>query len=198
MRVFLTDLSISAEIVTGLAAALPEEQSRRAGNFAATVGFHLVRYAVKQIVPDADAAHWIYAEHGKPRLASGAPYFNLSHSRHGVAVAVSDEQEVGIDLEEIKMRPFKFMQRYYNKQESADVERASDKASEIVRIWTAKEAAAKQLGTGIDANFRNIPINRVQSSLLIVGDVPHWLSVTPADAPVQIEWIAAECLLPDI
>ena len=198
MRIFLTDLQIAADMTEKLTASLPAEHRHRAGNLAATVGFHLVRYALHQITPEADADRWIFGANGKPHLMAGKPFFNLSHSHHGVAVAVSDITEVGVDLEEVKARPFKFTQRYFTEQEQNAVESAEDPTDEIVRIWTAKEAAAKLQGTGIDRNFRNIPTNGVENTHISIHGIPHWLAVAPTCGHLEIEWINAEQLLFDI
>ena len=47
----------------------------------------------------------IYAEHGKPAFAAGTPlWFNLSHSGDDIALLLSDEGEVGCDIEVIRAR----------------------------------------------------------------------------------------------
>ena len=198
MHIFVTDLQIDLNTARILCDALPPEHAHRASNLAATVGYHLVRYAVGQINPFADTTHWELGENGKPRLADGAPCFNLSHSRYGVAVAVSAAHEVGIDLEEIRPHHQRLSKRYCTKAEQALIDDSKDPTSELIRIWTAKEAAAKRLGTGIDKDFRNIPTNGVQNVRITLGDTPHWLSVSPADEMPQITWITAEELLQSI
>ena len=94
MRVFLTNLNISQEDAERLVAALPPSQAARAKSLGATVGFHLVRYALRQISPEAAELPWQIRRGGKPCLPAGAPYFNLSHSNHALAwvLAFSDKQ----------------------------------------------------------------------------------------------------------
>ena len=74
---------------------------RREAYVQSVAGFCLVRYAL-QLDPTIDTDAWTFAENGKPYLCSGTPFFNLSHTAHCVAVAVSATEEVGIDIEEIK------------------------------------------------------------------------------------------------
>ena len=198
MRIFVVDLQTAADVIEALTVALPAEHRHRAGDLAATVGFHLVRYALHQITPEADADRWIFGANGKPHLMAGKPFFNLSHTRNGVAVAVSDITEVGVDLEEVKARPFKFVQKYFTEQEIKALEHTESKTSEIIRIWTAKEAAAKLQGTGIDRNFRNIPTNGVENTHISIHGIPHWLAVAPTCGHLEIEWINAKQLLFDI
>lgn len=196
MRVFLTDLNIDAQTASRLTASLPSEQYHRANDLAATVAFCLLRHAVAQVSPTASPNTWLTTMHGKPYL-EGGPHFNLSHSRHGVAVVISTHQEVGIDLEEVRERPFKFTERYFTAAEQKAVAQATDRTNETIRIWTVKEAAAKCKGTGIDRDFCNIPTNGVKSARIMLCDVPYWLSVTPAAEMPTIEWVCAEQLLPD-
>ena len=155
MRVFLTDLNMPQEMAERLVAALPPSQAARAKSLGATVGFHLVRYALHQTAPEAAALPWQIREGGKPCLPAGAPFFNLSHSNHGVAAAISLQEEVGIDLEEIRPHPIHFAERYYSKAEQAAVSTAQDPQSELIRIWAAKEAAAKCSGEGLRGYPRN-------------------------------------------
>ena len=195
MRVFVTELNITPETATALFSALPKAQAHRAGNLAATVGFLLVRYALRQYDPALSAEHWQKSAHGKPFLA-GTPYhFNLSHSRYGVAVAVSDRKELGIDIEEVRPHPQRFAARYFSEAEQALVASAADPHSDLVRIWTAKEAEAKRLGTGLSAGIAQISTDRVASTPITLCQKPHWLSVSPANAIPTIERITAEELL---
>ena len=47
----------------------------------------------------------IYGEQGKPAFANGHPlWFNLSHSGDDIAMLISDEGEVGCDIEVIRPR----------------------------------------------------------------------------------------------
>ena len=197
MHIFVTDLQITADTATALCNALPPEHTQRASSLAAAVAYHLVRYAVRRVSPLTDTRHWELDENGKPHLAAGAPCFNLSHSRYGVAVAVDDCQ-VGIDLEEIRPHHPDLPRRYYTEAEQALIDSSHDPTSELIRIWTAKEAVAKQLGTGIDKNFRNIPTNGVQNARITLGSTPHWLSISPANEMPPLVWVTAEQLLLDI
>ena len=66
MRVFLTDLNMPQEMAERLVAALPPSQAARAKSLGATVGFHLVRYALRQISPKAAELPWQIRRWGKP------------------------------------------------------------------------------------------------------------------------------------
>ena len=96
-------------------------------------------------------------------LAAGFPAieFNISHSDGCVAVAVSMDGPVGIDLEcvaadlrsEIVEDVLTAAERDRLLQLSAD-----EKWRRFMRIWTAKEACAKALGLGLGLDFRRIEV----------------------------------------
>jgi len=67
-----------------------------------------------------------YPDGGKPALAGG-PYFSISHSGARVAVALSEQCEVGIDIEDLAA--------------AADADRLGH--------WTAVEATLKAAGSGL-------------------------------------------------
>lgn len=202
MRVFLTDISaIDKKELKRLAATLPPFRKASAercneDNYPQhVVSFCLVRYAIRQLDANADTEHWIIGEHGKPRLAAGKPFFNLSHSATTVAVVVSEEGEVGIDVEEIKPHVKGFASRYFGVDEQAAVEAAVDPTAELCRIWSAKEAVGKALGTGLSGGIRTILCDRAQSTRIEAGGCPQWLSVAPANAMPLLEWISVDQLV---
>uniref|UniRef100_A0AAU2VBR4 4'-phosphopantetheinyl transferase superfamily protein n=1 Tax=Streptomyces sp. NBC_00003 TaxID=2903608 RepID=A0AAU2VBR4_9ACTN len=93
---------------------------------------------------------------GKPRLASqpGIPSlgFNLSHSGHFMAIALSEHHEVGIDIEMLRERQGReiIAERFFTTEERDWLSNTPDeKASAFQRLWTAKEAYSKALGRGL-------------------------------------------------
>lgn len=93
-------------------------------------------------------------ERGKPQLSTGELQFNLSHSGALAAVAVSAEHPVGVDIERLRpLEPIALARRFLAPEE-ADSLVAVPKAQQgaaFLRLWTAKEAYVKALGTGIGA-----------------------------------------------
>ena len=93
----------------------------------------------------------IYGEQGKPAFAKGHPlWFNLSHSGDDIALLMSDEGEVGCDIEVI--RPRKNWQALANavfsmtEHDELEREAPEERLSAFWRIWTRKEAIVKQRG----------------------------------------------------
>lgn len=144
-----------------LAPSCLDEENRRAARFVhaedrqAYLAAHgLLRQALDEYAPGLGAEPFAEGEYGKPYLAGDSPdvRFNLSHCRTRVCCAVSVGADCGIDVEPL------------NRQCSAALERATLtirerrlllgrhgalRAEQFLRVWTAKEAVIKALGTGL-------------------------------------------------
>lgn len=96
----------------------------------------------------------------RPRLEhddKGAPYLpdhpelsvSISHCRTAVAVAVSPEGRVGIDVECRRRVGEDLMKRVCTADELAAVQASADPTMTFLQLWTRKEAVLKMGGTGI-------------------------------------------------
>ena len=131
---------------------------------------------------------------GKPALLDGpAPQhplrFNLSHSHGRMLVAVAGEQDVGVDLEQIrdKVEVAKLAERFYAPGERDRVINLSgpDQAQWFYRYWVAKEAVLKGQAVGLPSLQRceiltsdYLPRAEVQVSegaAMQPGWTIHWL-----------------------
>ena len=99
-------------------------------------------------------------------------FFSISHCGSAVAVAVDDE-EVGIDIEEVS-RYREHLVNYVLNEEEKD---KMDKKEMFIEIWTKKEAVFKLLGTGITHEIKDILKNNSGINVVSkkVGD--RYLSV---------------------
>lgn len=92
-----------------------------------------------------------YGEHGKPAFSpQQALWFNLSHSGDHIALLLSDEGEVGCDIEVIRPRANwrALANAAFSRGEHAeiDAEHPDRQLAAFWRIWTRKEAMVKQRG----------------------------------------------------
>lgn len=92
-----------------------------------------------------------YGEQGKPAFASNIPlWFNLSHSEDDIALLVSDEGEVGCDIEVIRPRANwrALATELFSPAEQAEIEteHPNQQLAAFWRVWTCKEAIVKQRG----------------------------------------------------
>lgn len=92
---------------------------------------------------------------GKPFLQGSPVSFNLSHSGHLVAVALSVGLEVGVDVEaqrRLHGDAVSLAARFCHAEECGALTALPERGREaaFLRIWTARESLVKALGTGLD------------------------------------------------
>lgn len=141
-----------------------QEQARAARfRFAGDRSTHVAAHALKRKVLSLHAATpplaWRFeaTSHGKPQIVEPACEtrlrFNLSHAHGIVAVAVSCNHEVGIDVEMVDPARLTtdMAVRFFSPAEVEMVNQAdSELRTEILfRIWTLKEAYIKAVGLGL-------------------------------------------------
>ena len=87
---------------------------------------------------------------GAPSLPSRPDLsVSLSHCRRAVAVAISHEGRVGIDVESRRRMSDGLVERVCTPEELAAVRAAADPVMAFLQLWTRKEAVLKCRGTGI-------------------------------------------------
>lgn len=101
-----------------------------------------------------DLPEMIYGIRGKPAFLAGSPYFfNLSHSGDYIALLLSDEGDVGCDIE--ICRPLARWRALANTLFCQEERRALDQyppehqLAAFWHLWTRKEAIIKQSGGSI-------------------------------------------------
>ena|ERR1051325_1218984 len=125
---------------------------------------------------------------GKPTLQTecGAPelLFNLTHSRGAIALAVSKEREVGIDVEE-RYRIVEYLplaERFFAASEARYLQQMinnEQRREAFFAIWTLKEAFVKGIGRGLsfplDAFCFDLQCNRLLAFRPLADFVsPEW------------------------
>lgn len=114
-----------------------------------------------------------YGKNGKPELVNSSVVnklkFNLSHSKEYAMLAVTDSNEIGVDIELIKSIPEMLDIAYelYTENENDLLKNASDESQNIFfRFWTRKEAIIKAVGKGLSAPLKMIDVSS-DSSIVI-------------------------------
>lgn len=116
-----------------------------------------------------------------PRLEhdeKGAPYLpehpeisvSISHCRKAVAVVVSSEGRVGIDVECRRKIGDGLLERVCTPDEQAAVCAAEDSTMAFLQLWTRKEAVLKMRGTGIQG-FGSM-VDALSAEDVVVTDIP--------------------------
>ncbi|HSL02299.1 MAG TPA: 4'-phosphopantetheinyl transferase superfamily protein [Nitrospiraceae bacterium] len=128
-------------------------------------------------------------EAGKPfvtRELRGQPpiTFNLSHAQGRALIAVSQEQEVGVDLERIRpdIEVTQLSERYFAPSEHAAIMQLTQeqRTARFFRFWVAKEAVLKAQGVGLWALS--------QCEILLVADGVGAEVLAPVGSPLQDNW----------
>jgi 4'-phosphopantetheinyl transferase len=119
---------------------------------------------------------------GKPYVnPNRRPWFNIAHSETLVVCAVSQECELGIDVEPIaRLVPPEIAEEYFPEAERRWIDSlpSSDRGIGRLRLWTLKEAFIKATGRGLaqplqDFSFEFEPI-RVRFLDAGLGDNCEW------------------------
>lgn len=124
-----------------------------------------------------------YTDSGKPFVVNNPVYFNLSHSGDLIVVALHDRYCLGIDLEQIKPRPFAHLiRRYFSLGEQQWFSRLNpaDLGEQFYRSWVIKEAYSKLLEVRLPhtlAEFNTIP-------LLTGKPAPQAITIAEIPAPI--------------
>lgn len=101
---------------------------------------------------------------GKPCLRDNDLAFNLTHSGDLAALAVSTEQEVGLDIECLAPQTALagdlsgLITACFRPDEAAAIRAAPDLRRAFLRFWTAKEARMKLTGEGLGLDPRAIAL----------------------------------------
>ena len=97
-----------------------------------------------------------YNEHGKPFLSHYPNvFFNLSHCKNGIAVAV-DFSPVGIDIESFRKSNLSLINKTMNPTEAEWIRASSEPVEAFTQYWTRKEAVVKLRGTGLVDDLHHI------------------------------------------
>ncbi len=90
--------------------------------------------------------------------------FNLTHSGALAAAVLSADGKVGIDIEKIEYTDIdkkeRLAERYFTENEKKLLRESEEHTEAFYRIWTAKEALAKQKGEGLATALSCDTVNR--------------------------------------
>lgn len=114
-------------------------------------------------------------ENGKPYLANFPQRISLTHSFDYAAVMMSDNGEVGIDLELVKPKIVRIADKFMKPDELAAI--GKDRIEKLYACWCAKEAVYKLQGNKGVSFKDNMTVNpfdyQDQGVLFLDLDSPH-------------------------
>ena len=103
------------------------------------------RILIQQLLNAMEKIAVVYDEYGKPHLANSDHKISISHSKNYVAVILSKEHKVAIDIELIEPRIEKLSNKFMTSSELASLHEEG-KIEQMYIVWCAKEALYKLYG----------------------------------------------------
>lgn len=110
--------------------------------------------------------HMCRNKFGKPSLTPGVcpmpPYFNISHGRDLLAVALSEHAPIGVDVEWTSLRlldqAITLSKELFHQSEMQRLihTKPALRAGQFCRMWTLKEAAIKAMGKSLDSPIHQL------------------------------------------
>lgn len=189
-HVWAIPLKVSEDILRIFEAVLSSDERRRAKAFRIEglgprfVAAHgslriiLARYLEER----PDKLEFKLEHRGKPCLAgdhsAGNLKFNLSHSAELALLAIANDCEVGVDLEEVRdvKEMEQLAERFFHPTEVGDIMLAANRNEAFFRHWTAKEAVLKAFGSGITERLDHfqVPPSGTASGWVDVSGMPSF------------------------
>lgn len=151
-------------------------QKRTKKSFSSAVfGIILAKHATKSLYNLSFANQsFSYTKKGKPFFENQNLYFSISHSGDYVACTTA-KKPVGIDIQKIHPFSERLAKRICNSLEYESISKSENKSSNLTKLWSQKEAAAKQTGEGIFASdFKNCLNGKTCFSKKICD---YWISI---------------------
>lgn len=131
------------------------------------------------------------SHYGKPYLVDRTVYFNLSHAGQYILYAIGLQQEIGIDIEEIRqdIKLQDIAERFFSVYENQFLYQLAEnqKVEAFFRIWTCKEAFIKAVGKGLSFPLKEFDIDITQDQLRLVG-IRHTNESTDVVVENSLKW----------
>ena len=127
----------------------------------------LARLILKEMVNKLDLNYdgIVLSKNGKPHFKSLGVYFNYSHSKNYILVALSSE-ELGVDIEENRLIPDNVAKKYLNNIEK----------EKRLKYWVIKESYVKLLDEP-KLMYENIDIDNIEKNKYIIETSKYIASI---------------------
>jgi 4'-phosphopantetheinyl transferase len=196
-RVNLDDINYQLEYLISL---LSPEETKRSKRFIFDRDRHCyqVTHSMKRLILanyldcDPQCLHFKIESYGKPALANlQSPLkiqFNISHSRDLILIAITVEDQIGIDIEysDKKKSIESLSETIFSPSEMKfflTLKSQREKEKTFFRCWTRKEAYLKAIGIGLRQDRTNISVdlNKTLSS-------HDWLKISTISQSEIMPW----------
>ena len=109
-----------------------------------------------------------YTKYNKPYFEGSPIKFSISHSGEIVVCALSNEHEIGIDIEEILDIEIADFKSQMTESEWNKIAFSNNKKDSFFDYWTQKESVIKAHGTGLSTPLKSFEI--IDDTTIIAGE----------------------------
>jgi len=171
MHIWRVVIPRSLHSLSGLKSLLNEEELTKAGSYyfdrdrnCYIIARGVLRTLLSSYLNTSPLAlQFTYNQHGKPFLLNSPLYFNVSHSKDIILIAISNQEKTGVDIEHMdSSRDYlKIAQRFFSPGEYQALIACSkeNQAEAFFNIWTAKEAYIKAVGKGLWIDLNSFAVS---------------------------------------
>jgi len=124
------------------------------------LGRLLLEYGLKIIDKQRDVNKINFNASAKPYFAFDGLYFNISHSGNITICAISDQCEIGIDIELVKEIQIDHYKEQMTQNEWTSISNSEDTNLAFFDYWTQKEAVLKAHGSGMNIPLKSFEIKK--------------------------------------
>lgn len=211
-RVFVVAARPDDALYALLSPILAEEENRRSRCFrrpddrSSYVAAHALKRLLLQCATHMPVAEqrFRFSPYGKPFLIGSDISFSISHTRGLAVVAIAWRCAVGVDVERITLAFDSDVDwrglRLLSAAELDLIDRSENPHFSFLRLWTAKEAVSKAIGSGLAMPMEDIVIGSASASLgnnswylyFEYSSQTHIIAVATAGAPVEMEFLCLD------
>lgn len=128
------------------------------------------------------------SDYGKPLLADQSLFFNLSHAGDFLVLALSEQRELGVDIECYKKIDYwPIAKRFFHELEQDQIQNSVNPEHTFFQLWTYKEAFVKAIGLGLSYGLDRFAVDEKTG---------RFLSIEPQYQHCQLSSISQENLKP--
>lgn len=142
-----------------------------------------------------------YTKFGKPYLSNSNISFNLSHSGRYVLYAITENADIGIDVEECKdnIEFLLIAKEFLSKAEYNQflIVSPEEKCLAFYQAWTRKEAILKAMGKGLQFPTNQLEVSFLPSEAIKVKKILGYPSLPKLfQIPLDENYVSAVAVLP--
>ena len=161
--------AVGGDALTAAMPQLPVYRQRRAARYLrlqdrvlSAAAYLLLRYALADTCALTALPDFSYGPYGKPYFAEYPEIrFSFSHTADAVLCAVHACGETGADIQCPEPLSVEICGMFLSEPEQSVVRSSPDPSSDLIRLWTVKEAYCKYTGRGLHSALRDTDFSAV-------------------------------------